>query len=389
MSHVVVCMHRRIKSVCSCTDSAVRRVHIGENINNELASREEFLSLERLGINDFFSRQTVNATDDEEYALARVIAMSRRTLTLSDGRAEFELLRKKSIDKDPEQGFAVGDWVLMTQDRNKIDSVLERSSLLKRAVRNRRQGQLLAANVDVCFLVTSCNDDFNESRLERYLALTDSAGAQAHIVLTKIDLHSNPRTFGTRARVIASDAPITFVNARDRSTLTEIAQALQPNLTGVFIGSSGVGKSTIVNSLLGYTALKTASVRRGDRRGRHTTTARSLHVLPNGGCVIDVPGLKLLATTDAAESVASTFADIEMLASKCRFSDCNHDTEPDCAVMEAVKDGVLTERRVQNYRLMRIAWGQQPSRAQQNTMTRNERLKRNERLARDIESDED
>lgn len=246
----------------------------------------------------------------------------------------------------------------------------------------------MAANVDICFIVTSCDDDFNESRLERYLVIANNAGVRPHIVLTKIDLHHNPREYAARVATVSEEISVSFVNALDKSTLTEIGAQLKPNLTGIFVGSSGVGKSTIINSLLGFSAQSTNTVRATDGRGRHTTTGRSLHVLSSGGCVIDVPGIRLVFVGGSERSVATTYSDVESLASKCRFSDCAHRSEPGCAVRQAIADGFVTARRVESYLQMRDQ-RRGSDRVLEVAKNRNARIKRQNRLARDIEADED
>ena len=320
--------------------------------------------------------------------IVRVIAISRRTVTFSNGISEFELPRKKSLKEDIDAECAVGDWAILDEDGEKVQSLLARSSLLMRSVRNRVGPQLIAANVDICFIVTSCDDDFNESRLERYLIVANKAGVHPHIVLTKIDLYDNPRDYGERAATLMDDIGISYVNALDTSTLGVIAAQLKPNFTGIFVGSSGVGKSTIINSLLGYSVQATSAVRSSDQRGRHTTTGRSLHVLPSGGCVIDVPGMKLVFASGADSAVEATFSDVESLASKCRFSDCKHQNEPDCAVRQAIADGLVSPRRVENY-LHILRQGVSREHLYEAVKNRDARLKRQRRLARDKEADED
>jgi ribosome biogenesis GTPase / thiamine phosphate phosphatase len=261
----------------------------------------------------------------------------------------------------PERRAAVGDWVLVEGEgaAARIVALLPRLSAIKRAMAGEHYGQqVIAANVDTAFVVTGLDGDFNPRRIERYLLLV-RGGAQPVVVLTKADLAAATDPDAVRAAVAALDdvaaqgVPVVALNARDRAAAAQaLAQWLQPGRTAVLVGSSGAGKSTLTNSLLGIERMRTAAVRAGDDRGRHTTTHRALVPLPSGACLIDTPGMRELKPT-GEEDLAESFADIEALAAQCRFRDCIHDREPGCAVRAAVDAGAVDPRRVANFLKLR------------------------------------
>jgi len=281
----------------------------------------------------------------------RVIGMQRSHILVSDGAREDAIVlgggwyRRRSTDRP-----TVGDWVLVNTSRDKLERVLTRKSCFSRLTSGSQNNpQLIAANVDTLLIVTSCNDEFDESRLERYLALAHEATVTPVIVLTKADLTEVSNTYRERAKEVAKEVVVEVVNALDRSTLNGIRSQIIDGHTVALIGSSGVGKSTLLNSLCGSEIQKTQTVRDGDSRGRHTTTSRSLHVLKEGGLLLDVPGMRELTLGDVSLGLSETFSDIEALAEKCRFTDCAHVSEPGCAVREALKEDALDERRLGNY----------------------------------------
>jgi ribosome biogenesis GTPase len=201
--------------------------------------------------------------------------------------------------------------------------------------------------------VTSCNAEFNPRRIERYLALAYDAGVQPVVVLTKADLAENPDLFVDQVRNVKSDLVVELVNACDVDGLDSLKAWCGSGQTVALLGSSGVGKSTLVNSLSAAQVQLTREIREDDVKGRHTTTHRSLHVLPDGGLVLDSPGMRELAIAEVAGGVAQMFDDVETLAAQCRFSDCNHDTEPGCRVRQAIDAGELAEGRLLSYLKLR------------------------------------
>jgi ribosome biogenesis GTPase len=259
-------------------------------------------------------------------------------------------LRMMPIDTPVDERPTVGDWVLVDRALERPARVLPRLTLFTRkAAGHDESQQLIAANVDVALIVTSCNGDFNTSRLERYLALVRDAGAFPVIVLTKADLVPDAEDFGVRARDIAGDCPVELLNARDLDDVRKLMVWMGRHQTLALLGSSGVGKTTLLNGLTGKSEA-VSGIREDDAKGRHTTRGRSMHPLTDGGWAIDLPGMRELGLTSAHEGMDATFGDITELANHCRFSDCQHDQEPGCSVREAIDDGRLDEDRLQRFR---------------------------------------
>ena len=306
------------------------------------------MKLADLGWSPFFARQL--AADELQSALpGRVTGIQRTgaTLTLASGERQVPL-GGRWYRGDAESRPTVGDWVLCNPVSGQIDRILERKSLLRRLGAGAvNQIKLIGANVDTLLVVTSCNEEFNLSRLERYLGLAHEGNVRPVVVLTKRDLSENPARFAERATTLDHAFDMELVNALDLSTLDGVAAWCGPGQTVALAGSSGVGKSTLVNTLSRARVQATRPVRPGDQKGRHTTTSRSLHLLPQGGLLLDSPGIRELRLTGAG--VAALFEDIERLARRCRFADCAHTGEPDCAVAQAVRCGELDERRLWNY----------------------------------------
>lgn len=251
----------------------------------------------------------------------------------------------------PEDRPAVGDWLLVEgpETAAKALALLPRYSAMKRgAAGEHYRQQLIAANVDVAFVVCGLDGDYNLRRIERYLLLVQGGGVRPVVVLTKADLRAAEAAIGEiHATLEGVDA--IAVNARDPASAAALQPWLGPGRTAVLVGSSGAGKSTLTNSLLGIERMKTGEVREHDSRGRHTTTFRALIPLPAGGCLIDTPGMRELKPT-GEEDVADAFADVEARAAECRFRDCSHEKEPGCAVREAVQSGRLDPQRLANFR---------------------------------------
>lgn len=240
--------------------------------------------------------------------------------------------------------FAVGDWVLVDPNSQTLRRRLARRTVLERRVEGSKTPQVAAANVDTLFILTSCNADFNVARLERYLALANQGGTEPVIVLTKADTVSDADTYRRQAAELQRALAVVTVNPR----IPEAAEALAPwcgaGQMVALVGSSGVGKSTLVNTLAGLSqelGQQTGGIRERDAKGRHTTTSRSLHAMAGGGWVIDTPGMRTLHIGDAAEGIETLFAEITELAPSCRFRDCTHAHEPGCAVQAAVANGTL------------------------------------------------
>ena len=248
---------------------------------------------------------------------------------------------------------AVGDWVGLKGAQ--IQSVLpRRQSLIRKASGQKVAEQVLAANIDTVVVVTSVNREFNLRRIERYVLIAWESGATPLVVLSKADLVDDAELATARAGVesVAPGVPVLAVSARSGLGLEDLRSHLapQPGRTAAFVGSSGVGKSTLVNTLAGEELIQTAEIRGDDDRGRHTTTIRQLHVLPGGWLLLDTPGIREVGIWATADDVERAFGDILDLADTCRFRDCRHENEPGCAVRAAVADGRLPQARFDLHR---------------------------------------
>ena len=286
----------------------------------------------------------------------RVIVQQRGLYGLITDAGEVNAEISGKLARDAEQGGypAAGDWVAVARgapgDRAIIHEVLPRRTAFTRKASGPQGGvQVVAANVDVAFLTASLNADLNARRLERYLASAWQSGAQPVIVLTKADLCDDIEAAVAEVEGVAFGAPIHAVSAVSGLGLELLAPHLGPGRTAVMVGSSGVGKSTLVNALAGAELMSTGAIREDDARGRHTTSHRELILLPGGGLLLDTPGMRELGLWDSEEGLAATFEDIEIIAASCRFNDCGHSNEPGCAVRAALADGSLDADRWKSY----------------------------------------
>ena len=301
---------------------------------------------------------------------ARVVAVHKETSIVRDGalaadRPAIVSGRFRHAALVSSDYPAVGDWVALEADGAEagpsdpavITAIVPRRSAFRRraadASRRSASGladeQVMAANVDVAFLVAGLDRDFNLRRLERYLAVAWSSGVSPVIVLNKADIADDLEGRLVAIAAVAPGVPAVVLSALTGDNLADLGAYLRPGRTVVVLGSSGVGKSTLVNALLGHEAQATAAVRTDDSRGRHTTTHRELFVLPGGALLVDTPGIRALEVAGAEEGVEAAFDEIATLASRCRFRDCRHEREPGCAVRRAVADGTLGEDRLASH----------------------------------------
>ncbi|MGA1797273.1 ribosome small subunit-dependent GTPase A [Sphingomonas sp. 4RDLI-65] len=307
-------------------------------------------TLEELGWNAYFSEQ-ISGEEAGHVHPVRVMAVHRGKIAVSGAGAQW-LVDPHIPGAQPEDAHpTVGDWLLIDDETSLPLRVLPRMNLFKRrSPADPRKEQMIAANVDTVFIVASCNQDFSVARIERYLVLAREVGVQPVIVLTKSDLADAPDAFAASARAIEPGLLVETVNGLDPADVARLAAWCGPGKTVAFLGSSGVGKSTLVNTLRGSDSIATQAIRANDGTGRHTTTVREMHRLEHGGWLLDLPGMRELQLSEAASGIAEVFDDFALTAQECRFSDCSHGVEPGCAIRAAIAAGVLTSERFDRWR---------------------------------------
>jgi len=314
-------------------------------------------SLDGLGWDPFFDQQVTN-NERTRWTPARVVWEGRDRYRLSTGEAEWRADLAGRIRHEATSRAdlpAIGDWVLAglrpAEGSATIHRVLARRSCFSRASAGRSaREQIVAANVDTVLLVTSFNRDFNLRRIERYLALTWESGARPIIVLNKADLCADSEAWQSEMAAASQGVPVLVTSALSGSGMAAFVDAIRAGGTTALLGSSGVGKSTLINALISDGRQVVRPIRDGDGRGRHSTTSRQLFCLPAGGILIDTPGMRELQLWDAEDGLERAFGDVELLADSCRFRDCSHGGEPGCAVTAAVERGELAAERFASYR---------------------------------------
>lgn len=301
-----------------------------------------------LGWSDFFREQIELA--EKDLIPARIANVHRDRVTAISQTGMFDLVLPAHFSTAT---VTVGDWILAEPETRLLRRCLDRRTLLQRSTETGRVPQLAGANIDTLFIVTSCNADFNIARLERYLALANQAEIPPVILLTKADTVTDADGFKRQAEVLQRGLAVVALNARMTESMSALSEWCAWGKTVALIGSSGVGKSTLVNTLAGpgrEHAQQTGGIREHDAKGRHTTTSRSLHAIEGDGWVIDTPGMRTLHLGDVASGIDRLFAEITDLEPLCKFRNCTHDHEPGCAVRAALAAGEIDPGRLARWR---------------------------------------
>ena len=303
----------------------------------------DFNTLTNLGWQPFFQQQ-LSLEEWDEAIPARIIEQHKTEIRLATDTECFNLVLQHSMPD-----MVVGDWIVLDKNK-KFERLLERKTCFKRkAAGSKVNWQLISANVDTAFIVCSMNEDFNLNRIERFLSLVNEAGAEPVVLLSKSDLSEDPDNYIFQVQKLDSLLSVYAINCLDHNDGSKLEYWIKQGSTIAVLGSSGVGKSTLINTLLGEHKQGTANSRGDDDKGRHTTTSRSLIALNSGGLILDTPGMREIQLAESKDGILSTFADIEGFAKDCRFSDCMHQSEPGCAVQKAIEIGEVEQRRLDNY----------------------------------------
>lgn len=316
------------------------------------------MNLQELGWSPYFSAAFERLSEPGCLPARVAVQMisGKYLLYFNEGEVQGELAgRLQYLASGPQDLPAVGDWVavrIVPLERRAVivDILPRRTKFSRRAAGKRAEEQVVAANVDIVFLVQALDSTLNLRRLERYLVVASDSGARPVVLLNKSDLCSNLDEVVAAVDRVSAGAPVHVLAARDGQGVEGLKEYLAEGVTGAVLGSSGVGKSTIINRLLGADYFPTDEVRGFDDKGRHTTTRRELVILPGLGMLIDTPGMRELQLLGGTEGLEAAFEDVGALALECRFRDCRHDEEPDCAVRQALDDGRLPLERFESYR---------------------------------------
>ena len=302
-----------------------------------------FSSLADLGWQTFFQQQLLLDEWDEAIP-ARVVEQYKSEITVATESSVFNI---PLLATTPE--MVVGDWLLLDSQQHLIRLLDRKTCFSRKAAGSKLKMQLISANVDTAFIVSSMNDDFNLNRIERFLSLVNESGAEPVVLLSKSDQSETPQYFVEQIQALDPFLMVEAINCLDVESVSKLSPWIKEGTTIAVLGSSGVGKSTLINTLLGEKRQSTRSIREDDNKGRHATTRRSLISLGSKGVILDTPGMREIQMADCKEGISTTFSDIEALAEQCRFGDCQHQTEPGCVVQQAISSGELDQRRLNNY----------------------------------------
>jgi len=300
-------------------------------------------SLRQLGWQPYYQQQ-LSLEEYESCFIARVISHHKSEFVLQLEERQHHLNMNINFP-----AMTVGDWLLLDENLQFVRLLERKSKISRKAAGTEVKEQLIAANIDVLFIVTSLNQDFNLNRIERYLAIAHEAQIEPVIVLTKRDLNPEHSDLIDKVKKSEPDIQVIAVNALSSDDVSLLDSWCQTGKTISVMGSSGVGKSTLINTLLGEAQQSTGSIRTDDDKGRHTTIARSIHIMSNKAVLLDTPGMRELQLATCQDGLAQTFSDIENLAKHCRFTNCQHQSEPGCAVQQAIESGELEPRRLKNF----------------------------------------
>ena len=316
----------------------------GQNQKHKMNNETENMRLEDLGYNAFF-QSNMSVLGLTDYLVARVIAEYKEVYRVKGVNGEYlaKITGKQIFNATKRDDYpAVGDWVVITElgnDTAVIHRILPRQTILRKKYSGKQETQVIAANVDVAFITESVDRDYNLNRLERYFVLVNEGNIKPTIILNKIDLISETEIEAKISKIKNrfNDVDVIPTSTITEQGLDELVSCIEKGKTFCFLGSSGVGKSSLINKLLGRNAIKTRGISHYSGRGKHTTTGRDMYFLKNGGIVIDNPGMREVGIADASAGIGDVFGEITTLSQKCKYTDCTHTHEPGCAVLKAIE----------------------------------------------------